>query len=68
MAGATATGEIGRIDSGQPQEAIPPKSGTKGLVVGAVLVVAAAFGVGLAAGSATKGSSSVDLIVRACPR
>ena len=58
MAGATATGEIGRIDSGQSHEANPPKSGTRGLIVGAVVVVAAAFGVAFAAGSATKGSTT----------
>jgi len=58
MAGATATGEIGRIDSGQSHEANAPKSGTRGLIVGAVVVVAAAFGVAFAAGLATKGSTT----------
>jgi hypothetical protein len=57
MAGATATGEIGRIDSAQSHEAGAPKGGTRGLVIAAVVVVAAAFGAAFAIGSATKGNS-----------
>jgi len=58
MAGATATGEIGRIDSAQSHGANAPKGGTRGLVIAAVVAVAAAFGVAFAVGSATKGSTT----------
>jgi hypothetical protein len=57
MAGATATGEIGRIDSAQSHDVDAPKGGTRGLVIAAVVVIAAAFGAAFAIGSATKGSS-----------
>ncbi len=57
MAGATATSEIGRIDSAQSHDADAPKGRTRGLVIAAVVVVAAAFGAAFAIGSATKGSS-----------
>jgi hypothetical protein len=57
MAGATATGEIGRIDPAQSHDVNAPKGGTRGLVIAAVVVVAAAFGAAFAIGSATKGSS-----------
>jgi hypothetical protein len=57
MAGATATSEIGRIDSPQSHDADAPKGGTRGLVIAAVVVIVAAFGAAFAIGSATKGSS-----------